>query len=217
MKFLALATITSLLSFAAAAPVPASNDTVPADFIFELAGLRGHKPDIHKYIPLDLNGDDLAYPDSSDSKTYAVSPPLVTRTLVPRIGIMTDPHFIQTVKPWGAGELLGGEIGGKLNGLQGYIAKTSEDKIYDFKFGELPSDTDGIFSKGFLVGEDHPDGGVVGVPQLFFALDSKGENVGAFVIKSDSPAPHPIKWFNDVAKNIPDGYEQVWILRPVAN
>ncbi|KZZ97909.1 hypothetical protein AAP_00170 [Ascosphaera apis ARSEF 7405] len=193
MKFLALATITSLLSFAAAAPVPASNDTVPADFIFELAGLRGHKPDIHKYIPLDLNGDDLAYPDSSDSKTYA------------------------TVKPWGAGELLGGEIGGKLNGLQGYIAKTSEDKIYDFKFGELPSDTDGIFSKGFLVGEDHPDGGVVGVPQLFFALDSKGENVGAFVIKSDSPAPHPIKWFNDVAKNIPDGYEQVWILRPVAN
>ncbi|KAI5305474.1 hypothetical protein KEM56_004310 [Ascosphaera pollenicola] len=202
MKFLSIAAVASLLSFTSAVPVPAAkNSSVPTGLSFELAGLRGHEPDIRKSTPLVLSGDDLAYPDSSpSSKVLAVS----QLQHHDQEGITTNIHLTKTIQPWSAGELIGVD-NGKLNGLQGYLIKNSEDEIYDFKFGKVPSGNKDALTNGFFAAEDHPDGGPVGTQQLFVTASSDESAVGAFLIKSSGSAPHAIKWFNGDASKIPDG------------
>ncbi|KAI5287824.1 hypothetical protein KEM54_005706 [Ascosphaera aggregata] len=187
MKFLGVAAIASLASFTSALPIKAS--TVLS---FEMAGINGPKPDIHNQIPLEtLESGQLAIADSKDGSASPIK---------------------VTIKPWMEGELLGINSDGKENGQHGYLVQTDQDKLYDLKYGNLPSGDSGVLTKGFYPAEDHPAAGAEGIEQLFY---SNGEiQGGSFLYESNSAEPHPIKWYASNDK-IPEGYTQVWLTRPI--
>ncbi|KAI5287273.1 hypothetical protein KEM55_000039 [Ascosphaera atra] len=201
MKFSSVAAIASLLSLTAALPLnkPSIKEIKEGNKTFELTGLTTKQNDIKNPTPLVVLDDTLGFPEGTPSnESWA------------------------TVNPWPVGQL---EVvtKGKPSGKYGYLEKSDKDNLYDFKFGKPSSDSK---SKGFFAAEGHPAGLKEGAEQLFYSDDGKGDNAdGKWVMESKASDKggqkvHPIKFFDTKAaksQDIPDGLEEVWILRPGSN